>query len=308
VLLTDLRTTGFAGVSSHYFRLFTPVKLSRRRLPTSLPEFHELRHAFNLSDSPITAASILGGHWSDYNLAAILHIAACNLRCNYCYVEHDLLSGHNGFLSDAEAIIQDFALLRQQLAVEGKNLSMLRLSGGEPMLVPKFIHDVVTMAKRQLQEQIVIKSETNLVPLAFWDKPEMKNELDSLCKISDSLILHATIHHPPGTALGDIELLGLSNALEHGINVFPAIGGADWTEEQLLNMYYSLRQISTNLPLRLAVRPFQLDYDTVMKRGVQSSVPLLNPSEYWESLLLADYGVQYLFLPRHSVMIGGSNA
>jgi hypothetical protein len=49
IALTDLTTTSFSDVQSRYFRLFTPVKRERLRLPTSLREFHALRHFATLS-------------------------------------------------------------------------------------------------------------------------------------------------------------------------------------------------------------------------------------------------------------------
>jgi hypothetical protein len=68
---TDLTKTNLGGVQNKYFRLFEPVKLERMRLQTVLPEFWSLRHRANLSDRPVTTAARLGGHWSEYNLAAI---------------------------------------------------------------------------------------------------------------------------------------------------------------------------------------------------------------------------------------------
>src|SRR4051812_19962648 len=70
---TDLTRTRFADVQGRFFRLFTPVKPSRNRLPTTLPSYSHRRFTANLSDSPVTAAAKLGGKWEDFNLAAITH-------------------------------------------------------------------------------------------------------------------------------------------------------------------------------------------------------------------------------------------
>src|ERR1700678_2608061 len=140
--MTDLTKTALEDVQSRFFRLFVPVKLIRQRLPTSLPEFHAIRHDATLSDSPVTTAAKLGGHWSDHNLAAITHVGSCNFRCNYCYVSFQHLAGHDGFPGDAKSLVEDFLRIRGELADGGKPLTILRVSGGEPLLALGLVTEV----------------------------------------------------------------------------------------------------------------------------------------------------------------------
>ncbi|WP_320064184.1 hypothetical protein [Micromonospora sp. RTGN7] len=115
---TDLRDTALGGVQNRQFRLFTPVKREWMRLPTSLPEFFALRHVANLSDSPLTVAAELGGHWNKHNLAAITHVAACNFRCSYCYVDFGHLSGADSFVATAAAVVDEFERVMRFVTVQ----------------------------------------------------------------------------------------------------------------------------------------------------------------------------------------------
>jgi sulfatase maturation enzyme AslB (radical SAM superfamily) len=161
--MTDLTKTTLEDVRSRYFRLFTPVKLIRKRIPTSLPEFWSIRHDVTLSDSPVTAAAKLGGHWSDHNHAAITHVGACNFRCKYCYVSFRHLAGHDGFPGDAKSLVEDFVRIRSELADAGRPLTILRVSGGEPLLAPGLVAEVYQqLDRRNLLGQSVLKVESNL--------------------------------------------------------------------------------------------------------------------------------------------------
>lgn len=191
--LTDLRATRLAGVESAYFRLFVPVKLDRMRLPTSLPEFRDLRHRATLSDSPVTAAAALGGHWSEHNLAAITHLAACNFRCSYCYVDYRHLSGKDSSPTSAAELVDEFRRLRSRLAETGRRLSILRLSGGEPLLAPGLVADVHgLMSDRGLLADCLLKVESNVSVLPYaYTRLEATHRTAFLGAIA-GLTVHAT--------------------------------------------------------------------------------------------------------------------
>lgn len=306
ILLTDLTKTELGAVQNRFFRLFVPVKRSRLRLPTGLPEFSGMRHLATLSDSPVLAASRLGGHWSDHNLAAICHVAACNLRCPYCYVEFRHLSAQDGFPTTAAEVVRAFVALRRERRQTGEQLSILRISGGEPLLVPEFIADVHDELRRHgLAEACLLKVESNMTAFAYALDSAPAGTTARLHSIG-GLAVHVTIHPTPDDADWPRVLLGLRRALEIGLDVYPAIGGAGWSDAHLSTLFAALAELAPDLPLRLAVRPFNLSYDALTtRRGLDRyAVPAgPSPSMRWEQLTAAKRGRRYLQRPRHLVSL-----
>ncbi|WFE65529.1 hypothetical protein [Micromonospora sp. WMMD714] len=305
---TDLTRTALGGVQNRQFRLFTPVKRDRMRLPTSLPEFAELRHVANLSDSPVTVAAELGGHWSEHNLAAITHVAACNFRCAYCYVDFRHLAGRDSFVTTAERVVEEFVRLRHTVTDTGRRLSLLRLSGGEPLLAPALVLGVHReMRRRGLLDDAILKVESNLSALPYaWRESALTLDADEGAALR-RVKVHSTLHSPPGSAVWPMIRRGLEGAIELGFDVFPAVGANDWTTEQLESLFGELSAIDPALPRRLAVRPFQLDYPVLAdRRGLPRAGGSESPSLRWEQILLRHLGVRYLDLPRHLVHLNSA--
>lgn len=306
---TDLRKTQLGDVQNRQFRLFTPVKRTRKRLPTSLSEFHELRHVANLSDSPLTTAQQLGGHWSEHNLAAITQVAACNFRCSYCYVDYKHLSGEDSFTATASDVVAEFSKLQQDVNRTGRRLSILRVSGGEPLLAPSLVSEVYHEMRRQgLLDHSILKIESNLSTLSYTlnTSPEALSDLDA--DMLNNVKLHSTIHFPPGSKDWPAIREGLRLATSLGFDVFPAVGANDWSTEQLEALFRELATIAETLPLRLAVRPFDLSYPALANRRKKPD-PLSPraPSEIWEDILQNNLQMRYLEIPRHQVHVSGES-
>ncbi|MGC5663993.1 hypothetical protein ACN261_26800 [Micromonospora sp. WMMD723] len=301
---TDLTRTALGGVQNRQFRLFTPVKRDRMRLPTSLPEFAALRHVANLSDSPVTVAAELGGHWSEHNLAAITHVAACNFRCAYCYVDFPHLAGRDSFVTTAERVVEEFVELRHAATDAGRRLSLLRLSGGEPLLAPGLVLGVHReMRRRGLLDVAVLKVESNLSALPYaWQEGRLSLDADERAALR-RIKVHGTLHSPPGDAAWPMIRRGLEVAIELGFDVFPAVGANDWTVAHLESLFEELAAIDPALPRRLAVRPFHLDYPVLADRRGLPDPGGESPSLMWEQILLRELGARYLDVPRHLVHI-----
>ncbi|MFH8990202.1 hypothetical protein [Streptomyces sp. NPDC017940] len=304
---TDLTKTRIGDEQNRFFRLFVPVKQQRMRLPTALPEFRTLRHFANLSDSPVTAAARLGGRWSDYNLAAITQVAACNFRCTYCYVDFRHLAGHDAFTATPADVVDEFLVLRSRLREQGRTLAILRISGGEPLLAPRLLVGVHgELVRRQLlHTKVVLKAESNASALPFAMSRMEPRERQALRAAAPDITLHVTLHSRPGGRDWDSVVKGLAAAVELGFDVYPAIGGADWPREDMVVLFESLRGIAPGLPLRLAVRPFILSYEILRDRR---SLPQLDensdaPSLLWEGILQERLGVSYMEQPRHAVAL-----
>lgn len=302
--MTDLTKTALEDVRSPYFRLFVPVKLIRRRLPTSLPEFRSVRHDATLSDSPVTAAARLGGHWSDHNLAAITHVGSCNFRCAYCYVSFRHLAGHDGFPGDAESLVMDFLRIRGELMESGRALTILRVSGGEPLLAPGLVAEVYQeLARRELLDQCILKAESNLsaLPYAFGQLDRQRQA--DVRMAAPHVTLHATLHARPGERDWQAIRDGLRLAVELGFDVYPAIGGTGWSRGEMRVLAQELESAAGNLSRRLAVRPFLLSYAERYGRRVTEAdhAGPVAGSVAWESILREITGSEYLAIPRHEV-------
>ncbi|MEU4683032.1 radical SAM protein [Streptomyces xinghaiensis] len=305
--LTDLGRTGLEGVESRYFRLFIPVRYERLRLPTSLPEFSGVRHSATLSDSPVTTAAKLGGHWSEHNLAAICHVAACNFRCSYCYVDYRHLAGDDSRAETAAGLVGEFGRMRRRLASGGRRLSILRLSGGEPLLAPGLITEVYRELERlDLLGSVVVKAESNLSALPYALRSLDDSGRRAFRDVAPRLTLHATLHARPGQRDWRAILEGLALAVDLGIDVYPAIGGADWPRSDMLALLDALAGASAGLVHRLAVRPFNLAYAERYgrRKTLKPSAdrpPHLSTSAVWEELLRERTGEPYLARPRHEI-------
>ncbi|MFI7436831.1 hypothetical protein [Micromonospora haikouensis] len=300
---TDLRKTSLGGVRGRQFRLFTPVRRERLRLPTSLPEFAALRHEANLSDSPLAVAAELGGHWSEHNLAAITHVAACNFRCPYCYVDFAHLSGADSFVATAAAVVDEFVLLRRALRASGRGLSLLRLSGGEPLLAPALVLGVLReLRRRELLGTTVLKVESNVSALPYaWRESAVRLTAGDVAELP-RVKLHTTLHFPPGARLWPAIRNGVEFALGLGFDVYPAVGANDWSVADLERLHDELAALSPGLPARLAVRPFHLDYPVLADRRLLPRPREAEaPSVLWEKILLRRSGTRYLERPRHLV-------
>jgi hypothetical protein len=304
VRLTDLTKTKLGQVQNQYFRTFVPVKTERLRLPTSLPEFHSLRHVAMLSDSPVTAAHRLGGHWTDYNLAAITQVAACNFRCTYCYVEYKHLAGQDSFATTAEDVVDSFCRLRAELRTRNTRLAILRVSGGEPLLVPSLLVDVYReLDRRRLSGECLVKVESNLSALPYGVSQMSQAYRDALRATAQDITLHATIHSLPSDADWPGIRAGLDLALRLGFDIYPAIGGANWTDQDMGTLFDHLHEIHPRLPLRLAVRPFNLSYDAPAHRRNLPKNSNPAPTVAWEDILRSRLDTCYLAQPRHAVIL-----
>lgn len=175
------------------------------------------------------------------------------------------------------------------------------------MLAPDFIVDVFDeMARRGLTNNCVLKVESNMTAFTYALSVCPAGTADRLRAVGGRMAVHVTAHPKPGEADWSRLLAGLEQALVLGLDVYPAIGGADWSDEHLRSMYEDLAGLAAGLPLRLAVRPFNLSYDALQgRRGLSRfSVPNnVSPSVRWESILLRKQGRRYLDSPRHEVPI-----
>ena len=194
-----------------------------------------------------------------------MHVAACNFRCSYCYVDYKHLAGHDSFLASAPEIVEEFFRLRDALTRMGTRLSIFRLSGGEPLLAPRLVlHLYEELVNRA--SPCLLKIESNLSALPYAVSRLSQTELSDLSATARKIALHATIHAAPGQRLWNEIREGLNTAMSIGFDLYPAIGGADWSDADLELLFAELSCVHVDLPKRLAVRPFNLTYPILQNR------------------------------------------
>ncbi len=310
--LTNLSTTNFKNLLSPHFRLFTAVSKEKDRYLPIFPDFDPFVHT--LSDSPLSCSKHLGGKWDSYNSQAICHIARCNFRCRYCYVDYSFLGGVGQEFLTAEAVVAEFLSIRQQMEdkSQASRLNVLRISGGEPLFVPDFILGVLNrIHDAGLSKEVMVKCETNLSTFMPVNSTTLVEKWTDLSPLGDfnNFIVHATIHGIDGESLArntgidssffNYIMNGLEILIKYKLDIYPSIGLNTNEINRLDPFFKSLMKINYMLPLRLSIRPFRFNYENVIAR---KSKPLkINHDRIlarWDTLLRNQYGIGYLENPR----------
>jgi uncharacterized Fe-S cluster-containing radical SAM superfamily protein len=96
--------------------------------------------------------------------AQVFQIAACNLRCWYCFVPYNLLDAnirHSSWLSAANLI--DFYIEQPDPPL------VIDLSGGNPELVPEWVPWMMReLIIRNLEQKVYLWSDDNLTTDCLW--------------------------------------------------------------------------------------------------------------------------------------------
>lgn len=315
-----LSSKSFKNVLSPHFRLFQAISKNRNRYAPVASDFNPFFHS--LSDSPLSCTKHLGGNWQQYNKQAICHVARCNFRCRYCYVDYRYLSGYGQEFVTPKEIVDEFLIIREKFEKEfGVSLNVLRISGGEPFFVPDFILGVLNeVHDAGLSKEVVVKSETNLsmfIPVGPYTLVEKWVDLNDFSKFNN-FIIHASIHGMDGPALKentgvdqilfDVIMNGLNTLVKYDIDVYPSIGLNTNKLDGIKNLFNSLRNIHTSLPLRLSIRPFKFDYTSVVLRRAHQPVPPVEDNNIfltsWDTLLRNQYNLGYLEKQRCDIDLG----
>lgn len=311
--ISNLSKSNFKDVLSPHFRLFLAINKDRNRYAQIASDFNFLMHS--LSDSPISCCKHLGRNWEYYNNQIICHVSRCNFRCRYCYVDYNYLNGFDQEFITAKNIVKEFLVLREKF--NSHPLNVLRISGGEPFLIPEFILEVLSEIRNSgLSNDVMVKCETNLstfIPTSSSSLVERWVDLTEFQQFNN-FIIHATIHGLDGKSLkentgadpffSDVIMNGLRILVENELDVYPSIGLNTNKLNGIENLFNSLINIHPNLPLRLSIRPFRFDYDNVVSRKIRSPI---NDNElliYWDSLLRNHYNLGYLEKARCNIDLG----
>ena len=209
-----------------------------------------------------SAAYRLKRNLSEFTKVFTMQVAGCNYSCNYCFVPRELNSGSEkyGRFFSAEEIVDDFLKIKNESKT---SMNVIRISGGECMIIPEIIIDVYAeMMKRSPESYLWIDTNLATIKIVKEHKKKLKNVL------SQKNV--GVVGCFKGTVKKDFSLI--SGAEEKYFKqqfevakIFIDLG-ADFyayvpayvyneklTEEKLESFLFELQKVNKNLPLRLEI-------------------------------------------------------
>jgi len=322
-------------IISRFLRRFQPVKEERHRRTNIALGFDF--HTDSLMDYPSIIQHKIGGEWTKYNMLIAAHVPTCPYSCWHCYNDKKLHSPQNADWISAQQLIDEFVKQREHDSRRQAEFpsNVLRITGGEPFLVPELILECLRELKaRGLHEQVFIWTETDLYPfipeggqsfvggLTIRDGNEERKVLEELARQEHkNLAVHPCLH---GLDINNIRqitgrddisleqlLLALEGLLKSGIDIYPTFGSNISPPEDIPNIFRLLYEMDRNLPLRLALVEYDTDYKEIQRRLVEDlpTRPCRLYSKYtnlriWNDLLMRHYNIGYGVVPRHIVQLG----
>jgi len=123
---------------------------------------------------PYSAAYRLEGKNGDpkkYNKSLTVQVAGCNYDCNFCYVPKGQKTADTkyGKYFSAKEIIEIFSEARKE---SEEPLNVIRISGGEPIIVPEIILDVYRELEKMDLKEVYIWIDTNISTSKYLEKSE----------------------------------------------------------------------------------------------------------------------------------------
>ena len=316
------------------FRLFEGAKPQRGRKLNIDPSQPFDPYTDRLLDyATIMASKLNKEDWQDYNRLISLHIPRCLNNCWHCYVPKNLYrdadSQGNCIDITAAEILDKFESQRDADMASGKQSNVLRITGGEPFLLPKLILECLDeIKKRNLEKDIFLWTETNLEPFigkhgkAFMDRAE-NTELLKEMGTHENFAVHPCFHGLDSSEFKRItacsehvtledQISALERLIDKGIDVYPTIGSNVCNPANLPQFFNLLAKAPhPQLPLRVALIEYYFDYEPVRERLNQENrsgdsvlYSKFASLRIWNQLLLNRFGVGYAVIPRHLVKIG----
>jgi len=241
------------------FRVFLPVKPESHRKLNIDPEHQFDPYTDSLLDYPSIISAQLREEWGYFNRLICVQIPLCLNKCWHCYLPKKLYVGTLGAKRrfeelSAKEIAFRFIHQRESDKNQGKHSNVLRITGGEPFLLPKLILDCLNAfddpvfigkcldkikgnAKNktenearqkeieEIQNTVFLWTETNLEPFigsmgkAFMDIEDNQETLKKLGLFKKQLAVHPCFHGL------DKEELNSITGKEHNITLNQQIKG-----------------------------------------------------------------------------------
>jgi len=349
LIISDFGTSFVAsepGFVKQYFRIFTPVKSYKGRKLNSIygDSFNPFKDT--LMDYPTIVQYKLGKvgtlDWENYNRLVSLHIPRCPLSCWHCYVDECLKANCNicaakkycdqnmkvntGIKENwfsAKKIVDGFVEQRNLDKEKGLFSNILRITGGEPFLVPDLLLGILEeLKRRQLHDEVFLWTETNLIPLIVQDNEDaiVSDKLLNKLAAYRNFCVHPCFHglneknfeEVTGETINDFNFLlrAFERLLNAGIDIYPTFGSNMSLPEDVERFYNKISEIDRLLPLRFCLIEYDLDYNPVKWR--RKNIPnfakrhekvydRFEVIERWDGLLRKNTKYKYGDIPRHLV-------
>jgi len=282
-----------------YFRIFTPVKPESGRKLNAIYGGAFNPYKDTLMDYPtiiqFKLEKIGKETWDHYNRLISLHVSECPLDCWHCYIENCLKTKcdrcsifefcKSGYLEkikisygykSADEILTDFLKQREIDKDKGKFSNVLRITGGEPLLVPNLLSELLNLLRdKKLDKEIFIWTETNLIPLIIEDQskePLISDKLLTELSNFNNFCIHPCFHgiskdnfkENTGVELNiDLLINALKRLIEFGIDVYPTFGSNVSNPDHIDEFYSKISALDPLLPLRFNLIEFDLNYKPI---------------------------------------------
>ena len=207
-----------------------------------------------------SAAYRLKRSLTEFTKVFTMQVGGCNFACNYCFVPRELNSGDKkyGRFFSAEEIIDNFFEIREKSETP---MNIVRISGGECMIVPEIIIAVYDeMMKRSPESYLWI--DTNLSTLEIIK--EQRVELERVLKQENVGVVGCF----KGTTKEDFSIITGAEErfykeqfetarllIEMGADLYAYVPAYVYNErsveEKLESFLLELRKVNEKLPLRL---------------------------------------------------------
>ena len=208
-----------------------------------------------------SAAYRLGGDPREYSKVFTIQLSGCDFDCNYCYVpkQINIANPELGRYFSAKEIVSHFLSAK---ANSKEPMNVIRISGGNPTIVPEVIVDVYNEIRNQnLDVYLWIDSNLSTVKYLEGLEDNIKNILNQknvgvvgcfkgICKEDFSLLTGAESEYYKN------QFETAKWFLERGTDFYvylPALVYKNDIEQKLNIFIERLRGIDKNLPLRVEV-------------------------------------------------------
>ena len=222
----------------------------------------------------------------------------------------------------AEDIVEIFLKQRNTDLLSGKESNVLRISGGEPFLLPELILECLNVLKeKNLTEEVFIWTETNLEPFveingeSFMGSDVNKGILNEISTF-DNIAVHPCFHGLDEKEFKNIttrhedislddQIKAIKMLVDANIDIYPTIGSNVCNPNNLNLLFKKLVDINKALPFKIALVNYNLSiYPTVSERVLASGrdvnlYPHSTNLKIWNELMINNYGIGYGVVPRN---------
>ena len=291
-------------INDDLFRFWPVAEISKHRIQEfksdnpleTLDIFTEFLYDY----APIICHHINKQDIDNYNTNAMIQVGECGLNCWHCYVRWEEAFQESNLISlSAQQVFDKFIeehnnSLKYYNKDSNKVINVLRISGGEPFLLPGFIIEILELIKEYNDKNIYVWTETNLTPFIqkdeeIWINSVYDDAFGRLVELKDYFCLHPCIHgisdnllkevcfgitdkilndakdKPNGSFIKSL-LDALRILVKSGFNVYPTLGCNVNSVTALESFFIELVEIHPNLPLRFALIEYKFHYNYIRKR------------------------------------------